>query len=523
MKRIIAILFVLVFALSLSTSALAEGGTIHIEVSPSTGGSCSVESGSLISSSADATATIKATPNPGYDFDHWELSPSGTEDATKNPNTFQVFERKITACFKEKEKAVITVAVADGQSSSGTVTGSGKYYVGERVTITATPSLGYEFDKWNDEVKEAARDVVVSSDITYFATFRPKKLTLSVVCEGSGYVSDSGGTSVSSVSREYSESARYISLQAKPSLGNKFKGWYGSDGTFISSDQNATVDMLQFNYLKAVFVSESAPSEPTSADPAPGPSSSDPSGGPGTGGPGTGGSGTTPSGPAPVDPGPAPVDPSLPGPPTPPGPYTEYTITYHPGAYGQGTPQAFTMAPGPGWLLGPTFTRSGYVQTGWSWYYDGKEKNADVFSVFAMPPKDIIVYPYWEPVKGPVTLSVGYSGSGAVQVNGRYVYNGEVFTLREGDSLTFGLYPSYGNYVYSVLLGNRYREVNTAYGYTITYDMLQGRNQTLLIRFESVYCRPKTGDDSNIALWAVLGACSVVCLGVLLVAKRKKK
>ena len=225
----------------------------------------------------------------------------------------------------------------------------------------------------------------------------------------------------------------------------------------------------------------------------------------------------------PVDPGPAPVDPSLPGPPTPPGPYTEYTITYHPGAYGQGTPQAFTMAPGPGWLLGPTFTRPGYAQTGWSWYYDGKEKNADVFSVFAMPPKDIIVYPYWEPVKGPVTLSVGYSGSGAVQVNGRYVYNGEVFTLREGDSLTFGLYPSYGNYVYSVLLGNRYREVNTAYGYTITYDMLQGRNQTLLIRFESVYSRPKTGDDSNIALWAVLGACSVVCLGVLLVAKRKKK
>ena len=260
-----------------------------------------------------------------------------------------------------------------------------------------------------------------------------------------------------------------------------------------------------------------------SADPAPGASDPSSSGGSGTGGPGTGGSGTTPSGPAPVDPAPAPVDPSLPGPPTPPGPYTEYTITYHPGAYGQGTPQAFTMAPGPGWLLGPTFTRPGYAQTGWSWYYDGKEKNADVFSVFAMPPKDIIVYPYWEPVKGPVTLTVGYSGSGAVQVNGRYVYNGEVFTLREGDSLTFGLYPSYGNYVYSVLLGNRYREVNTAYGYTITYDMLQGRNQTLLIRFESVYCRPKTGDDSNIALWAVLGACSVVCLGVLLVAKRKKK
>ena len=136
--------------------------------------------------------------------------------------------------------------------------------------------------------------------------------------------------------------------------------------------------------------------------------------------------------------------------------------------------------------------------------------------------ENITVYPYWEPIKGPLVLTVGYSGSGAIQVNGRYVYNGESFTIRPGESLTFGFYPASGNYVYSVLLAGRYREY-PGYGFTVNYDMMQSRNQTLAVRFESVYTRPKTGDDSNIALWAALGICSAVCLGVLLIAKKKKK
>ena len=219
--------------------------------------------------------------------------------------------------------------------------------------------------------------------------------------------------------------------------------------------------------------------------------------------------------PDPLPPGPDPI-------PKPPYPYKEFKITYHPGVYGAGSAVTDTAYPGIGWLRGTTFTRPGYIQAGWSWDPYGKEFNAALNAPMPMLYENITVYPYWEPIKGPLVLTVGYSGSGAIQVNGRYVYNGESFTIRPGESLTFGFYPASGNYVYSVLLAGRYREY-PGYGFTVSYDMMQNRNQTLAVRFESVYTRPKTGDDSNIALWAALGICSAVCLGVLLIAKKKKK
>ncbi len=228
------------------------------------------------------------------------------------------------------------------------------------------------------------------------------------------------------------------------------------------------------------------------------------------------------SDPDPVDPKPDPLPPGPDPVPKPPYPYKEFKITYHPGVYGAGSAVTDTAYPGIGWLRGTTFTRPGYIQAGWSWDPYGKEFNAALNAPMPMLYENITVYPYWEPIKGPLVLTVGYSGSGAIQVNGRYVYNGESFTIRPGESLTFGFYPASGNYVYSVLLAGRYREY-PGYGFTVSYDMMQNRNQTLAVRFESVYTRPKTGDDSNIALWAALGICSAVCLGVLLIAKKKKK
>ena len=479
MKRIITIFFVLACFLCLSNAVFADG-KIEITVDPYEAGT--VTGAGNYSNNGDQPVT--ATPNAGYKFLGWYEEGKCISNLSSEKITTHK-DRILTAKFAKIQH--IISAKAEPSEGGSIIPENGTADFNTNIQFAATPNPGYVFKYWMSEgkvISSKATDLFTAyADREIIACFEKTPdgeahtIAVTVKPDGAGTYSGAG----SFIYNAENPTKRVI---AAPNPGYVFSHWE-ENGTAISTNPSEIFDINRERNLVAVFKQEDALT--------------------------------------PVDPGPAPVDPSLPGPPTPPGPYTEYTITYHPGAYGQGTPQAFTMAPGPGWLLGPTFTRPGYAQTGWSWYYDGKEKNADVFSVFAMPPRDIIVYPYWEPVKGPVTLSVGYSGSGAVQVNGRYVYNGEVFTLREGDSLTFGLYPSYGNYVYSVLLGNRYREVNTAYGYTITYDMLQGRNQTLLIRFESVYCRPKTGDDSNIALWAVLGACSVVCLGVLLVAKRKKK
>ena len=229
------------------------------------------------------------------------------------------------------------------------------------------------------------------------------------------------------------------------------------------------------------------------------------------------------SGPEPVDPAPIDPDPAPKPDPVPvPYPSKEYKITYHPGIYGAEPAVTDTAYPGIGWLRGTTFTRAGYIQAGWSWDPYGKELNATLNAPTPNLYENIVVYPYWEPIKGPLTLTVSYSGAGAIQVNGRYIYNGENFTIRPGESATFGFYPAGGNYVYSVLLSGRYREYPGS-ALTVTYDMMQNRNQTMYVRFESVYTRPKTGDESNIGLWLALAACSAVCLGVLLVAKKKKK
>ena len=310
---------------------------------------------------------------------------------------------------------------------------------------------------------------------------------------GSGYVN-----SASSVNQTVVYDGKVFSIKAQPTTGYQFDGWY-EGGSKISTTADEIFDIFRDRTLVAKFVPSGSPTPVTpepvtpSAEPGPGP----------TPGPG---------------PGPVPYTPD----PYHPYPYKEFKITYHPGVYGAGSAVTDTAYPGIGWLRGTTFTRPGYIQAGWSWDPYGKEFNAALNAPMPMLYENITVYPYWEPIKGPLVLTVGYSGSGAIQVNGRYVYNGESFTIRPGESLTFGFYPASGNYVYSVLLAGRYREY-PGYGFTVSYDMMQNRNQTLAVRFESVYTRPKTGDDSNIALWAALGICSAVCLGVLLIAKKKKK
>ena len=43
---------------------------------------------------------------------------------------------------------------------------------GETVTIKATAKTGYEFDQWNDGVKENPREVAVNENIDYIAHFK---------------------------------------------------------------------------------------------------------------------------------------------------------------------------------------------------------------------------------------------------------------------------------------------------------------------------------------------------------------
>lgn len=55
--------------------------------------------------------------------------------------------------------------------TGGTVTGGGTYTYGTKVTLTAKASTNYRFVKWNDGVTTASREVTVTGNATYTATF----------------------------------------------------------------------------------------------------------------------------------------------------------------------------------------------------------------------------------------------------------------------------------------------------------------------------------------------------------------
>ena len=72
----------------------------------------------------------------------------------------------VTSCSKE-----YTVTVNSNNETWGTATGGGTYSSGATATLAAVPSAGCYFVKWNDDVTDNPRTVIVTEDITYTACF----------------------------------------------------------------------------------------------------------------------------------------------------------------------------------------------------------------------------------------------------------------------------------------------------------------------------------------------------------------
>ena len=118
----------------------------------------------------------------------------------------------------------------------------------------------------------------------------------------------------------------------------------------------------------------------------------------------------------------------------------------------------------------------------------------------------------------PLRLTIYTTTNGEVRTGSDVVPNGRSYIINPGDSFTFTFHPYNQYYVYDVIFsGKFYGSIST---YTVTYDMMKGQDRALNVKFASVYASPKTGDDSNLALWGILTLSSAACAGVLL--KRKK-
>ena len=73
----------------------------------------------------------------------------------------------------EPEPEPITKYIVNVSSTGGgTVSGGGVYLLNEEITITATPDENYEFVSWDDGNTEPIRNIIVTSDLSFTASFK---------------------------------------------------------------------------------------------------------------------------------------------------------------------------------------------------------------------------------------------------------------------------------------------------------------------------------------------------------------
>ena len=104
----------------------------------------------------------------GYYFKGW------SDGNTSNCIDLYPYEDiTLVAEFAPKSQVQVLLGVDNASKGMGSVSGSGIFYSGDWVTITATPNSGYHFVEWSDGNGNATREIYLQSDTTLFATFAP--------------------------------------------------------------------------------------------------------------------------------------------------------------------------------------------------------------------------------------------------------------------------------------------------------------------------------------------------------------
>ena len=211
---------------------------ISVEANPEEGGT--VTGGGLYTYGTEVTLT--ATPNVGYEFDHWMKDFEDIEDYYEPTYTFFVEESaSYIAVFKQNEYYPwFTIVPEDG--GSATMVGGdeyGTFHYGDPITLVATPNEGYQFVNWMTEVwGDGEPEYVVISDeasysftldstfvglppfsdeIEFVANFElaPYEITVTAEPEEGGVVSGGG----------IYEYGQWIELTAVPNEGYQFLYW----------------------------------------------------------------------------------------------------------------------------------------------------------------------------------------------------------------------------------------------------------------------------------------------------------
>lgn len=180
----------------------------------------------------DYNVALTATPDEHYDFVGWTVN--GEDEGSEPTLAFKLTaDTTVLATFQEKAKYTLTVV----ESDYGTITGgeAAEYYVGTKVTLTATPNEGLVFIGWGDDAASFGNapsiELTMDANKTVSAKFG---YTLTIM--GSPY-----GTIASNPSGDAFAVGEQVTLTATPNEGCEFLEWAG-DATGIEPTTIVTID-----------------------------------------------------------------------------------------------------------------------------------------------------------------------------------------------------------------------------------------------------------------------------------------
>jgi uncharacterized repeat protein (TIGR02543 family) len=204
-------------------SIIANFSRIIYIVTTSVSGNGSVSDGGTYFDGDQVSLT--ATPAIGWKFDGW----SGTVSGNSNPLNLTInSDQSITANFSR-----ITYIVTTSVSGNGSVSGSGTYFEGDQLSLTATPAAGWRFTGWSGDATGSVNPltVIVNANKNITAIFTPITHQLTTTVTGQGSVTP-GGT--------FNERSSVV-LTATPFTGWKFTSWAG-DASGSTNPLNVIMD-----------------------------------------------------------------------------------------------------------------------------------------------------------------------------------------------------------------------------------------------------------------------------------------
>lgn len=189
-----------------------------------------------------ASVTVSASAATGYTFVNW--TEEGTEVSTEANYSFTADkDRSLVANFFPNEYMIsANVLPAD----SGTVTGTGSYYHGDNVTLTAAANDEYTFVNWTEDGMEvgteASYSFIAGEERTLTANFAKYEITTNVNPGGSG----------NTIGDTWANEGENVTVTAVANSGYSFTNWT-ENGIVVSTEQEYTFTVSGDHHLTANF------------------------------------------------------------------------------------------------------------------------------------------------------------------------------------------------------------------------------------------------------------------------------